>query len=208
MTTRIKICGITRQEDADAAVAAGADAVGLMFVRASRRWIDPARAAAIAERVRGAASTVAVFADPASEDVRRVLDVVAPDVLQFHGTERGGFCRGFGVPYLKALRVREPLPLAELEDEYRDACALLLDACVPGLGGGTGQRFEWSLWPGESRLPLVLAGGLDPDNVGDAVRRLCPWGVDVSSGVEGSRPGEKDAARIRRFVSEVQRARS
>ena len=208
MATRIKICGITRQEDADAVMQAGADALGLNFAPASPRRIDLARARAISAQVAGTLTRVGLFVDPAPDEVTRVLDAVELDVLQFHGGESGAECRRFGVPFIKALRVREPLPIDALAEEYRGACCLLLDAWVDGVPGGTGRSFDWSLWPGGSELPLVLAGGLTPENVGAAVRRLRPWGVDVSGGVEGARRGEKDADRIRRFVEEVNRAGS
>jgi phosphoribosylanthranilate isomerase len=151
---------------------------------------------------------VGLFADAAPAWVRTVLAAVELDLLQFHGDEPGEFCRGFGLPYVKAFRVREGLDLAHLESEYADACALLLDAWVAGQAGGTGQRFDWTLWPRSSRLPLVLAGGLDPENVALAVRTLAPWAVDVAGGVEGPRKGEKDAERIQRFIAEVRRAGS
>ncbi len=214
MATRIKICGITRQADADAAVHAGVDALGFNFAAASPRRVDVATARSIAERVGGAAVRVGLFLDPQPEDVIRVLDAVELDVLQFHGGEPGALCRAFHLPYLKVVRVRGPLPLNAVEDEYMDACCLLLDTWVAGVAGGTGQCFDWTLWPETSRLPLVLAGGLTPDNVAEAVIRLAPWGVDVSGGVEGAVKGEKDADRIQGFVSavrsaeEVRRARS
>ncbi|HEX7038142.1 MAG TPA: phosphoribosylanthranilate isomerase [Pseudomonadales bacterium] len=208
MATRIKICGITRQEDADAVMQAGADALGLNFVAASPRRVDLARARAISTQVAGTLTRVGVFVDPTPDEVTRVLDTVELDALQFHGAESGDECRRFGVPFIKALRVRGPLAIDELGLEYRGACCLLLDAYVDGVPGGTGRSFDWSLWPGGSELPLMLAGGLTPENVGEAVRRLDPWGVDVSGGVEGARRGEKDADRIRRFVEEVNRAGS
>lgn len=205
--TRIKICGISRPEDADAVVEAGADALGLNFARQSARYVALDRAAAIADRVRGRVTRVGLFVDPAPEEVARVLDAVELDVLQFHGDEPGEFCRSFGVPYLKALRVRKAPDMTALAAEYQGACCLLLDAYVAGQAGGTGQRFDWTLWPKRSTLPLVLAGGLTPGNVAAAVRRLEPWGVDVSGGVEGERRGEKDPERIRAFVAEVKGAR-
>jgi phosphoribosylanthranilate isomerase len=208
MITRIKICGITRDVDADAVVAAGADALGLNFSARSPRRVAPAAARCIAERVAGAVCRVGLFVDPEPEDVGRVLDEVPLDVLQFHGDETPELCASFGLPYMKALRVREPLDMADLESRFGDACCLLLDAFVPGRPGGTGQRFDWSLWPARSALPLVLAGGLTPENVGEAVARLAPWGVDVAGGVEGPRKGEKDPQRIEAFVREVKRARS
>jgi len=207
VTTRIKICGITRQQDADAVVLAGADALGLMFVAASPRWVDVPSAAAIAAGVRGAVTRVGVFMDAPAEAVNQVLDAVELDMLQFHGSETGAFCRSFGLPFMKALRVRGPLDIQAVAACYAGACCLLLDAYVPGVAGGTGATFDWAHWPGDAGMPLVLAGGLTPDTVAGAIQRLRPWGVDVSGGVEGLRRGEKDSARIREFVKEVKHAR-
>jgi phosphoribosylanthranilate isomerase len=208
MLTRVKICGITRPQDADAVVAAGADALGLNFARQSPRRLDIDVARPISAQVRGALIRVGLFVDPTPELVARVLEAVELDVLQFHGDESAEFCRSFGLPFMKAIRVREALDIDALEQEYADACCLLLDAYVDGIAGGTGHRFDWDLWPQECRLPLMLAGGLTPENVAEAVQRLRPWAVDVAGGVEGARKGEKDADRIRRFVAEVKRAGS
>jgi len=208
MTTRIKICGITRHRDADAVIDAGADALGLNFVAASPRWIDTDTAAQIARRSAGAIIRVGLFVDAGPEAVSRVLDAVELDVLQFHGDEPPALCRGFGLPYIKVFRMRGRLDMAALEAAYDDACCFLLDTFVPGTAGGTGVRFDWSLWPMDASRPLLLAGGLTPENVAEAVTRLRPWGVDVSGGVEGPRKGEKDAGRIKEFISEVRRARS
>jgi phosphoribosylanthranilate isomerase len=208
MTTRIKICGITRAADAEAVMAAGADALGLVFAPASPRRVSVEQASDIARQVAGSLVRVGLFVDPEPATVARVLDTVELDLLQFHGAEPGALCAGFGLPYMKAVRVGGALDVAALEAEHAHACCLLLDTYVPGVPGGTGRRFDWSLWPAACRLPLVLAGGLTPENVGDAVRRLAPWGVDVSGGVEGPHRGEKDPQRIRQFVDEVKRARS
>ncbi|MEQ8486885.1 MAG: phosphoribosylanthranilate isomerase [Pseudomonadales bacterium] len=205
MITRIKICGITRLEDAEVAVAAGADALGLNFATISPRRVPIAQAARIADHVAGAIRRVGLFVDAPAADVRAVIDAVALDVLQFQGEESGAWCGQFGLPYLKAIRVRGPLDLPALEAEYAGACALLLDAYVPGRPGGTGHQFDWALWPPQARLPLALAGGLTPDNVAEAVTRLRPWAVDVSGGVEGPVKGIKDADRVRRFIAEVRR---
>lgn len=200
----IKICGITRSEDAEIAIEEGADAIGLVFVETSPRQVPVHIAADIAGMARGRIARVGLFVDADQATVWKTLNEVELDLLQFHGDESSAFCRSFGVPYLKALRVRAPVPVAVFED-YRDAFALLLDAWVEGRSGGTGQRFDWSLWPASgtgvsARPPLVLAGGLTPENVGEAVTRLQPWGVDVSGGVEGPTKGIKDHERIRRFI--------
>jgi phosphoribosylanthranilate isomerase len=208
MLTRVKICGITRSQDADAVMAAGADALGLNFVEQSPRRLAIEAARPIAAQVRGALIRVGLFVDPTTEQVARVLDAVELDALQFHGDEPAGFCRSFGLPFMKAIRVRRTLDMEALEQEFAEACCLLLDAYVEGVSGGTGHRFDWDLWPRQSRLPLVLAGGLTPENVAEAVRRVQPWAVDVAGGVEGAVKGEKDPDRIRRFVAEVKRAGS
>jgi phosphoribosylanthranilate isomerase len=208
MVTRVKICGITRQQDADVVVAAGADAIGLNFARQSPRHVGIEQARRIAEQVRGAVTRVGLFVDPTPDEVAAVLDAVELDSLQFHGSESGAFGASFGKPFMKAIRVREALDMAALTAEYAHACCLLLDAYVEGTAGGTGREFDWSLWPRNSQLPLVLAGGLTPETVAAAVLRLRPWGVDVSGGVEGARKGEKDAGKVRRFIAEVQGAGS
>jgi len=206
VSTKIKICGITRREDADAVVRAGADALGLNFSELSPRHVPVAAAAEIASQVRGAVQRVGLFVNASARDVDTVLRRVELDVLQFHGEETGSFCEAFGMPFMKAIRMRGALDVAELEDEYREACCLLLDTFVPGRAGGTGQRFDLELWPRQASKRLVLAGGLTPENVAAAVQRVQPYGVDVSGGVEGSIKGQKDALRIERFIQEVRSA--
>ncbi|MEZ5557447.1 MAG: phosphoribosylanthranilate isomerase [Pseudomonadales bacterium] len=208
MSTWIKICGITRRADAEAVVAAGADALGINFAARSPRRVGIGRAREIADATEGRITRVGVFVDAPPGEIESVLAEVPLDVLQFHGDESGAACRRYGKPYLKALRVRAPLAMATLEAEYADAMALLLDAFVPGQSGGTGRCFDWTLFPRRSTLPLVLAGGLEPGNVAAAVRELRPWGVDAAGGVEAGVPGEKDAARIQQFVDEVRCAGS
>ncbi len=189
-------------------VDAGADALGLVFAPSSPRRVDAHTAGEIAHAVGRAALRVGLFVDAEPETISRILETVALDVLQFHGSEPPEECRRYGLPYMKAFRVRERLELAPLEAAYEDACCFLLDAYVPGVPGGTGQRFDWAFWPTGSSHRLVLAGGLEPENVAEAITRLHPWGVDVSGGVEGARKGQKDAGRIREFISEVKRAGS
>ncbi len=205
MPTRVKICGITRIEDALAAAAAGADAIGLVFYERSPRHVDLVQARAIVRALPPFVGSVALFVDPAPEAVRAVLDGVRPDLLQFHGDEPPPFCRGFGVPWLKAARVRPGVDLLQYAALYADACGLLLDAWHESAHGGTGERFDWSLIPRRLPLPVILAGGLGPGNVAEAVRAVRPWAVDVSSGVEQAR-GIKDAARIQAFMKEVRNA--
>ena len=209
--TRTKICGITRVEDGLAAAHAGADAIGLVFVAASPRNVALYRAAEIARAMPPFVTRVALFVNPEKDDVESVLRQVRPDVLQFHGEETPEFCREFGVPYLKAARVKPGLDLLQFTARYADAQGLLLDAWSEGAHGGTGERFDWSLIPRELPRPVVLAGGLTPENVGAAIRAVKPWAVDVSSGVEAEeagklRKGIKDAAKIAAFMKEVRYA--
>lgn len=193
---------------ADAALVAesGAHALGLNFSDRSARRVDPRVAGAIAKEIDGSLCRVGLFVDPARDEVSKVLDQVELDVLQFHGSETDAFCSDFELPYMKAHRVREPMGSAVLEAKFPAAGLHLLDAYVPGQPGGTGQRFDWQFWPEDSDLKLVLAGGLGPDNVAEAIARLRPFAVDVSGGVEGARKGEKDADKVRAFVAAVRRA--
>ncbi|MEM8766671.1 MAG: phosphoribosylanthranilate isomerase [Pseudomonadota bacterium] len=201
--TLVKICGVTRPEDAAVVAEAGADALGLNFYPGSPRCIDSTVAAGIARDLAGSICRVGLFVDPTQADVEVVLETAGLDLLQFHGNEDDAFCRSFGMPYMKAHRVRGPLPPEELSERYPAACAHLLDAYVPGQHGGTGQTFDWEHFPVGSDLQLVLAGGLDPDNVAAAVARLEPWAVDVAAGVEGADKGIKDPGRIRAFMEAV-----
>lgn len=198
--TRVKICGLTRAADVDAAVQAGADALGFVFTPRSRRCIDTATARDLVDRVPAFVSRVGLFMDQDADEVRRVLAEVRLTLLQFHGGENAPFCRQFGLPYIKALAMGGD-GQASRAAEYPDAAALLLDSHEPGAAGGTGQRFDWSEIPPLPR-PLVLAGGLDPDNVRRAVRTVRPWAVDVSSGVETA-PGVKSAGKMKRFIEEA-----
>lgn len=197
--TRVKICGITRVEDAVAAARLGADAIGLMFYAKSPRAVSGDQARRIVRGLPPFVATVGVFVDPAPEEVRAALAAVPLHLLQFHGDETPEFCTQFGVAYLKALRVRPGLDLIQYAARHAGAKALLLDAFVQGAHGGTGQTFDWSLIPGALPLPVVLSGGLDPGNVAEAVRRVRPWAVDVSSGVEAAR-GVKDPQKIAAFI--------
>lgn len=203
--TRVKICGITRIEDGLAAAHAGADAIGLVFAPASPRRVTAEQAAAIVAALPPFVSSVALFVDPKAEEVRAVLERLRPDLLQFHGDEPPDFCAAFGLPYLKAARVRPGLDLLQYAATYAGARGLLLDAYHPDSHGGTGQRFDWDLIPSDMPRPVVLAGGLNPDNVAAAVSRVRPWAVDVSSGVERIK-GIKDAHLIARFIREVHNA--
>jgi phosphoribosylanthranilate isomerase len=207
--TRIKICGITRMSDAAAVVESGAQALGLNFFRESARFLDAGSAAPIAEAVAGQVCVVGLFVDPTVDEVRRVLDRISIDLLQFQGEETDAFCAGFGLPYMKGHRVRAPVDALALADEFPHASWHLLDAFLPGQSGGTGEQFDWDYWPETAAAPDMrfgLAGGLTPENVAAAVRHLRPDAVDVCSGVEGVSRREKDAARIRAFVDAVRSA--
>lgn len=205
MATAVKICGITRIEDGLAAAHGGAHAIGLVFYTPSPRCVTPAQAAAIIRALPPFVTTVGLFVDASEQEVRAVLARAPVDLLQFHGAEPPDYCRQFGLPYMKAVRVRQGVDLLQYASDYRDAKALLLDAYVDGTHGGTGRVFDWNLIPRQLPLPIVLSGGLDPGNVADAVRRVRPWAVDVSSGVEAAK-GVKDAAKIAAFITGVRNA--
>jgi len=199
MATRVKICGLRNVEDALAAAHAGSDAIGLVFYAPSPRNVDLATASAIVTALPPFVAAVGLFVDAPREQVLQTLAHVRLDLLQFHGDETPAYCASFGVPYMKAVRVRPGLDLLQYAFDFRSAKALLLDTYVESEAGGTGRRFDWTLVPAELPLPIVLSGGLDPDNVAEAIRRVSPWAVDVSSGVESAR-GVKDKDRIARFI--------
>jgi phosphoribosylanthranilate isomerase len=205
MPTRIKICGITRVEDALAACAAGADAVGFVFHPPSPRNVSPDTAREIIAALPPFVSAVGLFVDCEPAQIERVSARVPLDMIQFHGDEAPELCARFGRPYLKAVRMRPEVDLLEYARRFGDARGLLLDAFVSGTHGGTGTRFDWRLVPADLPVPIVLSGGLTPDNVGEAVRALRPWAVDVSSGVEAAK-GIKDPQRMRDFIAGVRRA--
>ena len=202
-TVRVKICGITRGVDLQAAVAAGADALGFVFAQRSKRVLEPQQAADLVMKAPAFISRVGLFMDQDAETIASVLDRVPLNLLQFHGEESGGFCRRFGLPYIKALSMQAGRDVRRAADEYGDAAALLLDSHQPGGVGGTGQVFDWSAIP-ELPLPIILAGGLTAANVRQAVEQVKPWAVDVSSGVEDA-PGCKNADRMREFIREAKR---
>ncbi len=200
--TRIKVCGFTRVDDALAAAEAGVDAIGLVFYPPSPRNVTPEQAAAIVRVLPAFVSTVALFVDADPGQVRAIREAVGFDLAQYHGDETPEACDAGGIPYIKALRVRPGLDLLHCSNQFSGARGLLLDAFQPGVPGGTGHRFDWSLIPEGLSLPLILSGGLDPDNVGEAVRRVQPYAVDVSSGVEREK-GIKCADLVRQFVKGV-----
>ena len=207
--TAIKICGITREQDALAAARCGANAIGLVFYASSPRYVTPARATELMRALPPFVMSVGLFVDASADEVTQTLAVARVDLLQFHGNESPAYCRQIsrqcGVPYLKAARVRPGLDLLQYAHDYHDAKALLLDAYVEGAHGGTGSTFDWALIPKNLPLPVVLSGGLTPENVTMAIQAVRPWAVDVSSGVEISK-GIKDTAKIAAFVTGVRNA--
>jgi phosphoribosylanthranilate isomerase len=202
MSTKVKICGVTRTEDALFAAHNGASAIGLVFYAPSPRYIEPDAAAAIVRAMPPFVTAVGLFVDATEEEVRAVAARAHIQLLQFHGAESPQFCSRFDLPYMKAVRVRAGVDLLQYALDFHAAQALLLDAYQEGLHGGTGATFDWALIPPSLPLPIVLSGGLDPGNVRDAVRAVKPWAVDVSSGVE-ARKGIKDPAKIAAFISGV-----
>lgn len=204
--TRIKICGLTREQDVEAAVAAGADALGFVFYPNSPRYLDIETAAALVRRVPPFVTRVGLFVNPDPRVLADTLAAVPLDVIQYQGDESPEFCEGFGHAYVKVARMRPGIDLVEFARSYPSARGLLLDAYVESYGGA-GQVFDWSMVPKALPLPVVVAGGLTAANVGSAIRQLRPWGVDVSSGVEIAK-GIKDPEKINAFVAAVKDADS
>ena len=203
--TRVKICGITRVEDALHAADEGVDAIGLVFYDKSPRFVSSAQAAEICKKLPAFVTTVALFKDAEADEIRQVLTEVPIDLLQFHGSESAEFCRQFGKPYIKALGMAGESAVPKQVEEYHDARGLLLDGHAPGADGGTGQSFEWGMIPTDLEYSLILAGGLDVDNVLGVIRSVRPYAVDVSSGVESAK-GIKDAALVTAFMNNVRQA--
>lgn len=201
---RVKICGITRPEDALAAAEAGADAVGLVFHPASPRYVTMDQATRIAAVVPPFVTVVALLVNATEDLVHAVLRDVRPGLLQFHGDEDEAACARYGMPFIKAIRMAPGLDPAAEAARFPSARGLLTDAWSPDAYGGTGERFDWSRLPASLGKPLVLAGGLTPDNVARAAAQVRPWAVDVSGGVEAA-PGIKDAGRIRTFIDNLNR---
>ncbi|MCH8543283.1 MAG: phosphoribosylanthranilate isomerase [Alcanivorax sp.] len=208
--TRVKICGITRADDALAAARAGADAIGLVFYGPSPRAVTAEQAAAICAVLPPFVTTVGLFVDATEAEVAAVLSRVPLDLLQFHGDETPEYCRRFDTPWIKALAMRDGLDVAACATRYAGARGLLLDAWVPGVPGGTGEVFDWARIPDALPMPVVLAGGLTPDNVAQAIARVQPWAVDVSGGVEArdasgdALRGIKSAEAMKAFIQQVQ----
>jgi phosphoribosylanthranilate isomerase len=198
---RIKICGLTRDQDVHNAVAAGADALGFVLYAPSPRAVSAEQAVQLIQKVPAFVTTVALFVNESVEEIQRTLKLCPFDLLQFHGDESPEFCRQFNRPYMKAIRVRSADDIHRAVQQYPDAKALLLDAYVENLPGGTGQAFDWRLIP-QLSIPWILAGGLNAKNVADAVNQVQPFAVDISGGVEASK-GIKDAQKIKDFINEV-----
>ncbi|MHB2080231.1 phosphoribosylanthranilate isomerase [Pseudomonas asiatica] len=202
---RSKICGITRIEDALAAAEAGADAIGLVFYAKSPRAVDVRQARAIIAELQPFVTTVGLFVNASRCELNEILEVVSLDLLQFHGDETPQDCEGYHRPWIKALRVRPGDDLEAACQLYAGARGILLDTYVPGVPGGTGEAFDWSLVPARLSKPIILAGGLSADNVGQAIAQVRPYAVDVSGGVEQAK-GIKDAAKIEAFMHAVKQA--
>jgi len=202
MRTRVKICGITRREDALTAAELGADAIGFVFYSSSPRFIDVTGAQTIAQCLPPFITKVGLFVNAVAGDVRETGNLVGLDLLQFHGDEDAEFCRSFDLPYLKAIRMQDNADFSMLAHQYHDAAGILLDSYAADQAGGTGQVFDWGKIPAGLSRPVVLAGGLTPENVGSAIKQVKPYAVDVSSGVE-QRPGIKDADKIAEFMKAV-----
>jgi len=200
--TRVKICGFTQVDDAKIASGLGVDAIGLVFYAPSPRNVDIKQALAICKAASPFVTIVALFVDPDRTFVDEVIKQVPIDLLQFHGDESADFCESFSVPYIKAIRMHNEVDLNEIEQQYGHAKGILLDAWHPSEKGGTGERFDWSRIPAKFKLPIILAGGLTPENVGLAIETSYPFAVDLSSGVEQSK-GIKDHAKMAKLLTEV-----
>ncbi|WP_293006346.1 phosphoribosylanthranilate isomerase [Nitrosomonas sp.] len=202
MSVRVKVCGITRCEDAAVAIRSGVDAIGFVFWPQSARYIDPNVARFISANIPPFICTVGVYVDPDIAWVEETARVAKLNLLQFHGNETPEFCNQFSQPYIKAIRVKQDTDLLQYAERYSTAKGLLLDTYVADMPGGTGHVFEWDLIPKFLSLPLILSGGLNPANVSMAIQRTQPWAVDVSSGVEASK-GIKDEKKIFAFMQGV-----
>jgi len=205
MRARVKICGITNLDDALASVDAGADALGFVFYKPSPRYIEPNLAAQIIKKLPAFVTSVALFVNETRDEIERIAGLTQIDLLQFHGDESPAFCQEFSRPCIRALRVNNEMDLVSEVEAYAGVVkGVLLDTYVAGVPGGTGAQFDWSLIPDSLACNIILAGGLDPDNIADAVLRVRPYAVDVSGGVEKAK-GLKDISKVRQFIHEVSR---
>ena len=202
MAVRVKICGLTRLQDVQAACAAGADTLGLVFYDKSPRHVTIETAATLVRALPPFVQSVGLFVNAEPAFIESVLSRVSLDLLQFHGDETPDECARYGRPYLKAVRVTTETDLLKYAADFDAARGLLLDAYVVGVPGGTGERFDWRLIPANLPKPIVLSGGLTPDNVAEAVQQIRPWAVDVSSGVEASK-GIKDPQKVAQFIAKA-----
>ena len=200
MAVRVKICGITRLEDALFATNAGADALGFVFYDKSPRYVEAKKAAVLSAALPPFVTRVGLFVDASPDRVKGILQAVSLDLLQFHGEETPDYCAQFGKPYIKAVRVHAATDLLKYAADFDAACGLLLDAYVAGVPGGTGESFDWKLIPQNFPKPIVLSGGLTPENVSEAIQQTHPWAVDVSSGVESAK-GIKDMHKVAQFIA-------
>ena len=200
---KIKICGLTRIEDVKDAVAAGVDAIGFVFTT-SPRCVSAQQAARLCRYIPDDVLRVGLFLNQSQEEVTRVLNVIKPDILQFHGSESEQFCMGFGIPYLKAVAMKDEHSVPQAEREYPSATGLLLDSHEVDKPGGSGKAFDWSLSQASNKQ-IWLAGGLNADNISTAIRVVKPYAIDVSSGVEAS-PGHKDLKQMNIFVLAARKA--
>jgi len=203
--TRIKICGITRVEDGIAAVSLGADAIGLVFYPPSPRYVAVEQARSIIQALPPFVTTVGLFVNADRHEVEAVLEQIPLSLLQFHGDEDAAYCSSFDMRYIKAVSMKEGVDLHQVTEKFSAASGLLVDTYHPGIPGGTGESFDWNRLPADLSLPLILAGGLAPDNITRAVLEVSPYAVDVSSAVE-ARKGIKDSVKMSQFTRGVSEA--
>ena len=196
--TRVKFCGLRHKDDVAEAVALGVDALGFVFYEPSSRCVAPEDAATLTRAVPAFLTRVGLFVNENAETIKRIFEIARLNLIQYHGEESPEFCDSVGLPYIKAFRVRQDTDIRGAMDRYPNASGFLLDAYVKGQPGGTGERFDWGLIP-RSYAPIILAGGLTPDNAKDAIEQVAPWALDVSGGIE-SKPGRKDPDKMARFM--------
>ena len=196
--TRVKFCGFTEENDVDQAVALGVDALGFVFYEPSSRYVTPEHATNLTRSVLAFVTRVGLFVNEQADSIKRIFETARLNLIQYHGEETPEFCDTVGLPYIKAFRVQQGMDLQAEMDRYPNASGFLLDAYVKGQPGGTGERFDWGLIP-QSHAPIILAGGLTPDNAKDAIEQVAPWALDVSGGIE-TKPGRKDPDKMARFM--------
>lgn len=202
LRTRVKICGITRVEDANSAIEQGADAIGLVFYEQSPRNVSIHQAKEIAKQIPAFVTVVGLFVNAKAEFIKQVISEVGLDLLQFHGDESPEECASYSKPFIKAIRVKSDTNLVQYANEFSGAKGLLLDTYSEGIAGGTGHVFDWTLIPKNLGKPVILAGGLNAENVAAAIKQVKPYAVDISGGVESAK-GIKDAAKIAVFMQQV-----